>query len=128
MRSQNTFFLNATLVCLLLFGSHYLAAQDPKNTRQELIQLLMSSQEVASLRADGHKLVIVTTSYCAKNDCPSLFANYSDQVVFYSKEDCFMRKITKWIEITHLSAAEKYIAIQYRNGYVSKQLTYHSKY
>lgn len=128
MRTKHSFLFSTILAFLLLASNNNLAAQDTADSPQELIKILMGSAEVAILRAGGRKLVIMTTNYCAEHDCPPLFAHYSDQVVFYSKEEGFMRKISGWIEVTDLSTTEKYIAVKYKNGEIFKQLTYHSKH
>lgn len=87
----------------------------------QLIENFINNKEVAEYQVAG-KIPILKSDYCEEVNCQEIFKGYEKSTVFYTKEELFMRGISKFVEIENINKKTNQINAAIKNGANSKNI------
>lgn len=83
--------------------------QSQNAIKDALIKKMLQNTSLDQLKNQQGRLIILKNKYCENLDCENYFKGYEDEVLFYGKEDLFMRGMRNYVEITDINERQKYI-------------------
>ena len=101
--------------------------EEANNLTIDLVRPLMSMEDVSDFLDHEGKLILFDSEFCESNDCRRYFESDPGRVKFYKREDLFMRKIERYIEIKLIDTTPEgsYARILVRKGdrYKGRRIT-----
>jgi len=74
-----------------------------------LVKKMLQTPSLDWTKNQQNQLIILKNDYCENFDCENYFKAYKDEVIFYGKEDLFMRNIRNYVKISDINERQKYI-------------------
>lgn len=77
--------------------------------KDALIKKTLQNKSFDIVKNQQGKLIILKNDYCENFDCVNYFKGYESEVIFYGKEDLFMRGIRNYVKFSDINESQKYI-------------------